>query len=870
MKKVKKAVRQNLRIKAVLVFFSLIIQIAAPVFACGPFFLEPVFVFKTRPDFPREDFIDGNLGIVQPDYVRKNLFVAYHNLNNLPFSAEEKAALQRLWQLEKNPVPKNENDDDKNKNAVIEWIKTRNQITTEVPPNYAPLDKNNYEFYQYRDLEKQYKGYVYFRNCTANALETAAETLQNRAENYGAKNADVREWLRGQDTVFSNCAKGENIPDNVLQDAPQWLKNDREYQIAAADFYAGKFDEAAQRFDNIAANPDSVWRELADYLVGRTLIRRANFSGDEAVSKSSLERAEQRFEKIYRGSGKYRLDARDLLNYVEIRLHPERRVHELNQSLIAPNAENNLAQNLIDYNWLLDEFERDALVEEEKKNPKPKTSPDDSKYLKEPAVKKSTAENSNSTVFNSNTNSTVLTSNANFSNANSTVLFSNSVTTADGSIQKINKYTDDSYPSYEGDLKLKQKDVQQFLEADDLSDWILNYQLSDEDALTHAVTRFRQTKKEHWLMSVMSKLKGDSAQTNEFLQTAEKVSRHSKAFPTVSYHAIRLLIERKKFAEARHKLDGILADKTLNLPLSAQNQFFAQRMILAENLDEFLKFAQRRASVFSWDGGDSDYETLNDEPTGEDYLAEERPWKDRTMFDADARQVFERQMPLSILKQAAVNPRLPDYLKRQLLITIWCRAVLLGDEMTAREITPALARYAPEMQTPLGQYIDAPTAKDRQNSALYVLLKFPVFSPTFRQGMGRLTPVWKIDNYRDNWWCQDEAQSSDGGNGDEKSLTVPRITFLTDAEIETAKQEGEKLKTVAAAPYYLIPRVLKWAEDSPDDAQLPEALHLAVKTSRYGCADDKIGELSKAAFTVLHRRYPNSVWAKKTPYWFSY
>ncbi|MGI9035147.1 MAG: hypothetical protein ACR2GD_03800 [Pyrinomonadaceae bacterium] len=841
-----------------IIFLSFIAQIAAPVFACGPFFLEPVFVFKTRPDFPRKDFIGGNLGIVEPDYVRKNLFVAYRNLNGEPFSDKEKADLRELWKPDNDQTPPADNDDDKNKNAVINWIKMRNQVTTELPPNYAPLDKNSYEFYQYRDLEKQYKGYVYFKNCTANALEVAAKTLKNRADSYGLENENVREWLRGQDTVFSNCAKGENIPANVAEDAPQWLKDDRAYQIAAADFYAGKFTEAAERFDSIASNPNSAWHELSDYLVGRTLIRQASFADTETDSKTYLERAEQRFEKVFHSSNKYRLDARDLLNFVEIRLHPERRVHELNQSLLAPRAENNLAQNLIDYTWLLDKFERDALLEAEKSHPKPpaKSTPDDSKYVKE-------SPNENSGAVNLNTNSTISTSDSNTSLTNTTL------TNAAKAVEKKNRFADEEYPSYNGDLKPEQKNVQAFLQADDLSDWILNYQLSDENALAHAVERFRQTKKEHWLMSALSKMKGDSAQTNEFLTLAENVSRRSEAFPTVAYHAIRLLIEQKNFAEARQKLDSILADNSLNLPISAQNQFSAQRMILAQNLDEFLKFAQRKASVFEWSYGGG-YETLNDTPTGEDNLTQERPWKNRAMFDADAQQVFERQMPLVILKQAAVSPQLPDYLKRQLLITIWCRAVLIDDEAAAREIAPSLAHYAPEMQTVVSQYINAPNAEDRRNSALYVLLKFPAFSPEFRQGMGRLTPAGEIDEYRDNWWCKYAEENSGNGDVDEKPLVVPKIVFLSDAEIEKAKQERGKLKTVEAAPYYLIPQVLKWVDDAPNDARLPEALHLAVKTTRYGCSDDKIGELSKAAFTVLHRRYPNSVWAKKTPYWFNY
>jgi len=49
---------------------------------------------------------------------------------------------------------------------------------------------------------------------------------------------------------------------------------------------------------------------------------------------------------------------------------------------------------------------------------------------------------------------------------------------------------------------------------------------------------------------------------------------------------------------------------------------------------------------------------------------------------------------------------------------------------------------------------------------------------------------------------------------------------------------------------------------------VPEALYLAVRSTRYGCTDKETGRLSKTAFELLHSRYPDSEWAKKTKFWF--
>jgi len=55
--------------------------------------------------------------------------------------------------------------------------------------------------------------------------------------------------------------------------------------------------------------------------------------------------------------------------------------------------------------------------------------------------------------------------------------------------------------------------------------------------------------------------------------------------------------------------------------------------------------------------------------------------------------------------------------------------------------------------------------------------------------------------------------------------------------------------------------------------------HNLVRAWRYGCADSNPGtaqeskenapNYSKQAFDILHQRYPDNEWTKKTPYWFN-
>jgi hypothetical protein len=62
--------------------------------------------------------------------------------------------------------------------------------------------------------------------------------------------------------------------------------------------------------------------------------------------------------------------------------------------------------------------------------------------------------------------------------------------------------------------------------------------------------------------------------------------------------------------------------------------------------------------------------------------------------------------------------------------------------------------------------------------------------------------------------------------------------------------------------------VLPFAQSHPDDPRVPEALSGVVRAGHYGCADVNTWKTTRAAFRVLHLRYPKTSWAIRTPTWF--
>jgi hypothetical protein len=245
------------------------------------------------------------------------------------------------------------------------------------------------------------------------------------------------------------------------------------------------------------------------------------------------------------------------------------------------------------------------------------------------------------------------------------------------------------------------------------------------------------------------------------------------------------------------------------------------------------------------------------------------------LLDFDAALLINRGFPLAIISQLARNQQLPENLRREILIAAWVRAILLDKEDIAQELTPQLLKSEPRLQSLLQGYLKAKTIAERRFAAIFALLQYPVMQPSVDANLPRTTAFNEIDSYRDNWWCKfnlelpstQEVEGSFSPNAANARNLLP-VAFLTTTERQQAVAEFKQLTTLETAPNYFCQQVLAWAKLSPKDPRVPEALHLAVRATRYGCTDEQTLRASKAAFQWLHKYYPTSPWTKKTPYFF--
>ena len=876
--------------KKIASFLILLLLSVNLVFPCGPGFITPVFEYKHAPENPYENFAAGKIGILKPTYRRVVLFAAYRYLNNGSFTADEQKGLVDVWNAEFNN--KDYQDDDVSE-AIKTWAEKRKAVVgkeEKIPEIYT---------------EREYGGYDFFPNCTKSAFETATQTLSDRIMSYGSDNKDVKAWLAAQDEVFMNCASGKQTPEPPNPAMSEWLQKDRAYQIAAAEFYSLDYEKAKNDFKAISEDTNSPWQETAHYLVGRTLIRQASLTKDDAKSNQFYTEAEQHLQITATKSGKFSESADRLLGLIKYRLHPETRVGELARNLSYTGTQN-FRQELIDYNWLLDKFEKETLETEEKRKEELKP--------KDTSLNSNISENSN---MNSNSSVEPQVKEGDLQiylytedyKENWTIYVKPDATDEEAiaeaekvvgrpltdkmkqSVKDARKnayagrFSQDRKTDYQGGYHGEEETslsiLPEFLRREDLTDWLFTYQIQNVEAYLYSLSKFRQTNTDLWLLTALSKADRNSSDLKYLMDAANKTNHSSPAYPTIAFHTTRILIEQDKVNEARKLLDDVLASSE-NLPVSSRNQFLELRLKLSETLEDFLKFALRKPFAFDFDGQsgtidnfiaeqktwyNAQYETTSKEEYErevEERFKEEKLWQDREMFDDKTIEIINQHFPLSVLIEAEKSPALPDYLQKRLAMAIWTRAALLEDFATATKIAPEVVKFAPEMQDLMNRFLAAKTPQAKKHAALFLILKSENLTPYISSGMG--TPAENYSAYATQWWCAPYELNYDANTGEEKPYQRPKKpSFLTQAQSDLARTELTKLKDVGDAPKFLGEKVLEWAKTaSLTDKRVPESLYIVYESNgwdKYSCANNT--ELRLEIGNLLKKRYPQSEWAGK-------
>jgi hypothetical protein len=405
------------------------------------------------------------------------------------------------------------------------------------------------------------------------------------------------------------------------------------------------------------------------------------------------------------------------------------------------------------------------------------------------------------------------------------------------------------------DRQWSPSEVTEVEKSAELAAWLLSMLAEPPaDAGERSVERWRKTRNPVWLISALAN--APSADLPELLEAARQIPPTAAAYESVAYYAISREILQGHRGSARLWADQALAKR---LQLSSRNLILARRGGLARNWNEFLRFGLRKPEPHI-----VEFEEHEEE-------ADRPPLATGTApaFDEDVIRAFNSQAPLSAWVDASENPQLPVSIQLRIAEAGWLRAMVLGRDAESRKLMARVAQLQPGSVGVVGGFLSARDSEEAKFAALYLVLRTPALRPellpaqyeTINLAAARSVAT---DAYGFRFGCWHEQPVA----GMKQVHSAP-ASFLTVSQRDAGEAESEKI--LESEPWeatYLAHQTLEWARKHPEDPRIPEALHRSVIASYYRCTDENTGKYSKQAFDLLHRQYPKSEWAARTPYWY--
>ena len=593
-------------------------------------------------------------------------------------------------------------------------------------------------------------------NCHHDAFKTAYETLLDRRARYGTASVELVRWIEAQIKVFDQCS-GDVEFDPPKDPRPEWIpleRYDRQYQIAASYFYNGQHLEAASRFGEIGRTPDSPWRDLGRYLVGRSLAREAVVNENDPERHLQLALARYRelaAEPDYVAAFP---SVPGQIRYVEAKLRPVALRRELERRIIDEPGEVS-ATDLGVYLHLLR-----------------RTDPDQ-----------------------------------------------------------------DAVTGFET--------------------W---HWLATKPQPEIVIQRWRDEQSLPWLYLALAR-----AQARHGRETLTDLVRAADTLAPETPGHFNMLLHRIRIRGLLGDVDGALGlaedAKGRDLDRSRLNRLRTVAANATADWADYFRWAPLKALSLSWT---------------DDFARQLPPnfnriTRDTPLFSKETTDLLNNHFTAAMILEIIDTPGPGQYLRGRIAIAGWTKAMLADDLPTALALANHIRTNIPRLN---GEIQAFQQAVNKHFEAARIVFDHPAFSPWLRAGEGRrqtlVGPVRPTPDYiaagwpRENWWC---AAYPDRGNREaDQTLDHPRFSHYSPNEMKAIREVVQLRSTAATTSFG--PHVLRYAKEHLDDSRIPRTLHRLVFATRHACHASAPGNISQAAYALLHKHFPESEWAEKTPYWY--
>ncbi len=400
--------------------------------------------------------------------------------------------------------------------------------------------------------------------------------------------------------------------------------------------------------------------------------------------------------------------------------------------------------------------------------------------------------------------------------------------------------------------------------------------LRDHD-FERALRLYRKDKGPVWLLAALITADpdkgGQKAHLPLLLAQAERLDPSSPAYATARYHRLRLLIGQASPESLRRELGTVRAALRPSGP-STLNAYRELAFRLAGSLDELGAEATTQPAG-SWDVASN---VVTPEKDG------------RPLFHPLAAHTLTFALPTRSLVALAKSERLAKPIQETFLSGAFVRAAALDDVASARELAPLLAAKAPQLKPGVERIVGAPSPAARRFELAYLLTKM---------NLAPEQPTWDVQGSRSSRsassaWCfgpderddvaerprvpgpvtsseRDHLAWSFDGEPANQLRPSALLPFLTTEDRKQAEKESRALVALGKDGVGFVNRALVEVADAvADDPRLPEALHLAIQSSRHACTNGggEATQWARRAMQLLHRKYGKTTWARKAKYYY--
>ncbi|MET3826861.1 TolA-binding protein [Sphingomonas sp. PvP055] len=449
------------------------------------------------------------------------------------------------------------------------------------------------------------------------------------------------------------------------------------------------------------------------------------------------------------------------------------------------------------------------------------------------------------------------------------------------------------------DIAVKFKDYWALSETSpvkpEAADWIATVQTRDRSAgVAHAQEQWQATHRTAWLVAALSLVTPQDGASKALVADAARTDPRDPAWLSLHYHAMRLTIGRVPDDVMRAQVDPVLA--RTDLTPSDRNIFLAIRTQLAPTLADFAVHALRQPYCAGSATGCID----GDWPAGDGLLG--RRGQAFVGLGGDARVIIDR-LPLASRLALGRDPDLPRDFRLDLALTNYARAVALRNTAAIDETARALIKLLPQVRADWARIVATAPGPNKRFAEIFVMAKIPslrtdladytrpegtepAFSgywtnwmtpPVGHQAAAAAFPPasgYMPERYRDGGNASEDADPSDlpcagkCGQGRFPFHTPPFAVPLVPAALAERQRfpmsDGEDYAASGATSMW--DEALAYVRAHPNDPRAAETLYRLIRVGRWGGNHNHLG---KRAFALLHSRYPKSIWAKRSPYYYN-